>query len=32
METETMQARATHPAFAVPGAFDALQAMSKAIN
>jgi AhpD family alkylhydroperoxidase len=32
METATVQARADHPAFAVPGAFDALQALSKAIN
>ena len=34
METEaaTLQARANHPAFAVPDAFEALQALSKAIN
>ena len=31
-ETTTMQARMNHPAFAVPGAFEALQALSKAIN
>jgi AhpD family alkylhydroperoxidase len=30
--TATMQARAEHPAFAVPGALEALQAMSKAIS
>jgi AhpD family alkylhydroperoxidase len=31
-ETTTVQARLTQPAFAVPGAFEALQALSKAIN
>ena len=31
-ETTTVQARMNHPAFAVPGAFEALQALSKAIN
>ena len=31
-ETTTVQARMSHPAFAVPGAFGALQALSKAIN
>ena len=31
-ETMTVQARMNHPAFAVPGAFEALQALSKAIN
>src|SRR2546430_2685798 len=31
-ETTTLQARMNHPAFAVPGAFEALQALSKAIN
>jgi AhpD family alkylhydroperoxidase len=31
-ETAIVQARATHPAFAVPDAFEALQALSKAIN
>jgi AhpD family alkylhydroperoxidase len=31
-ETVTVQARANHPAFAVPDAFEALQALSKAIN
>ncbi len=31
-ETTILQARMTHPAFAVPGAFDALQALSKAIH
>ena len=31
-ETTTVQARTNHPAFAVPGAFEALQALSKAIN
>jgi AhpD family alkylhydroperoxidase len=31
-QTATLQARMNHPAFAVPGAFDALQALSKAIN
>jgi hypothetical protein len=30
--TVTLQAPANHPAFAVPGAFEALQALSKAIN
>jgi AhpD family alkylhydroperoxidase len=32
METTTLHARITHPAFAVPGAMDALQAMNKAIS
>ncbi len=34
METETvaLQSRMSHPAFAVPGAFDALQALAKAVN
>jgi AhpD family alkylhydroperoxidase len=32
MESATVQARANHPAFAVPDAFGALQALSKAIN
>jgi AhpD family alkylhydroperoxidase len=32
METTTLQARITNPAFAVPGAMDALQAMNKAIS
>jgi AhpD family alkylhydroperoxidase len=32
METATMQARANHPAFAVPDAFEALQALDKAIR
>ena len=31
-ETTTLHARMNHPAFVVPGAFDALQALSKAIN
>jgi AhpD family alkylhydroperoxidase len=31
-ETVTLQARMSHPAFAVPGAFDALQALTKAID
>src|SRR5213592_3085811 len=31
-ETTTVQARMNHPAFAVPGAFEALQALSKAID
>ena len=31
-QTATVQARMNHPAFAVPGAFEALQALSKAIN
>ena len=31
-ETMTVQARMNHPAFAVPGAFEALQALSKAIS
>ncbi len=31
-ETATLQARMSHPAFAVPGAFDALQALSKAAH
>src|SRR5213080_4120899 len=31
-ETTTPQARMNHPAFAVHGAFEALQALSKAIN
>jgi AhpD family alkylhydroperoxidase len=31
-ETATLQARMNHPAFVVPGAFDALQALSKAIG
>ena len=31
-ETTTVHARMNHPAFAVPGAFEALQALSKAIN
>ena len=32
METATVEARANHPAFAVPDAFEALQALAKAIN
>lgn len=32
ISTEAMQARMTHPAFAVPGAMDALQALGKAIH
>ena len=32
METTTLEARTTNPAFAVPGAMDALQAMQKAIS
>ena len=32
METTTLQARITNPAFAVPGAMDALQALSKAVS
>jgi AhpD family alkylhydroperoxidase len=32
METTTLEARITNPAFAVPGAMDALQALSKAIS
>jgi AhpD family alkylhydroperoxidase len=32
METTTLEPRITHPAFAVPGALDALQAMNKAIS
>ena len=32
METTTLEARITNPAFAVPGAMDALNAMSKAIS
>jgi AhpD family alkylhydroperoxidase len=31
-ETTTLQARMSHPVFTVPGAFEALQALSKAIN
>lgn len=31
-QTVTLQARMTHPAFVVPGAFDALRALSKAID
>ncbi|HZS25531.1 MAG TPA: carboxymuconolactone decarboxylase family protein [Gaiellaceae bacterium] len=31
MDTQTLQARMNHPAFVVPGAFDALQALSKSI-
>jgi len=31
-QTRTLHARMNHPAFVVPGAFDALQALSKAIN
>ena len=31
-ETTTLQARMDHPAFAVPGAFEALQALSKSIS
>jgi AhpD family alkylhydroperoxidase len=31
-ETTTLQARMNHPVFVVPGAFDALQALSKAIH
>jgi AhpD family alkylhydroperoxidase len=31
-ETATLHARMGHPAFAVPGAFDALQALSKATH
>ena len=31
-QTATLQARMNHPAFAVPGAFEALQALSKSIN
>ena len=31
-QTATRQARMDHPAFAAPGAFDALQALSKAID
>ena len=31
-ESTTMQARMDHPAFAVPGAFEALQALSKSIS
>ena len=32
VEAATLQARMNHPAFVVPGAFDALQALSKAIT
>jgi len=32
METTTLEARITNPAFAVPGAMDALQALNKAIS
>jgi AhpD family alkylhydroperoxidase len=32
METTTLEARITQPAFAVPGAMDALQALSKAVS
>ena len=32
MEATTLQARMTHPAFVVPGAFDALQALAKSIH
>ena len=32
METTTQEARITNPAFAVPGAMDALQALNKAIS
>ena len=32
METTTLEARITNPAFAVPGAMDALQAINKAIS
>jgi AhpD family alkylhydroperoxidase len=32
METTTLEARITNPAFAVPGAMDALMAMNKAIS
>src|SRR4051812_2704907 len=32
METTTLEPRITHPAFAVPGAIEALQAMNKAIT
>lgn len=32
METTTLEARITNPALAVPGAIDALQALSKAIS
>jgi len=32
METTTLEARITHPAFAVPGAMDALQALNKAVS
>jgi len=32
METTTLEARITQPAFAVPGAMDALQALSKSIS
>jgi AhpD family alkylhydroperoxidase len=31
-ETTTLHGRMSHPAFVVPGAFEALQALSKAIN
>lgn len=31
-EIPTLQARMSHPAFVVPGAFDALQSLGKAIN
>jgi AhpD family alkylhydroperoxidase len=31
-ETATLEARTSHPAFVVPGAFDALQALSKSVH